>query len=338
VSDPRAWLSWCAALASFAAGCGAERLPPSPPPVAASNVEVVTPAGWGARRLRLDDARVYLALSSEGIVAREKRCAGGSACNVLIAATEGAGELEIDAAYVYWSSNGIHRAPKAGGGAVTIAEGRVIDFVVDEAHVYWHDQQTIFRARKDGGPREALASGVGRIEALQVRAGYLYFSVNVVVGTETSTFKLRERVSEILDGAVMRMKRTGGAPERVAHVPGGAGAFEVNEMGVAWRRDLGEVWARGRDDREEEGRRFGGSGIFALDGPWLYFASGNDVHRACLGRGGEGVLVARGPRPIANMAVDGEHVYWTTYATGEGYDAPELLRTRKPRDERACPP
>ena len=75
--------------------------------------------------------------------------------------------LETDEKYVYWSSGGIWRTPKAGGESTRITDGAPTEWTIDDTKIYWHNfggenapPKPIYVADKNGGEAKAFTEPI----------------------------------------------------------------------------------------------------------------------------------------------------------------------------------
>jgi hypothetical protein len=148
--------------------------------------------------------------------------------------------LDADNIYFTSASDGqLYRIPKSGGTPVAIATGLNDPSgpVVDADGIYVRtralyddpeSQDSILRASRDGGDPEVLVSERYGIDAIDVHAGYVYY-------TRSGGSASCDRRS----GAVRRVSTAGGTPTDVAIEQSDPALIAVAEGGVYWTNGSG---------------------------------------------------------------------------------------------------
>jgi hypothetical protein len=196
------------------------------------------------------------------------------------------------------------------GETLTAEAGAPIALVADAASLYWIDNagERLVRMAKDGGPVETLATGATAISpwAIAVDAAYVYW-------LDTG------------EGAVRRTPRGGGVTVTLA-----AGQGDLIAVAI----DASHVYFSGVDGGVGRVRRvakWGGAvrtiavasfpSAIASDGFFVYIADAhvlagsNTILR--VPRGGGAVTVLSTDEDALGLAIDGAHVYWKRFWTGD---------------------
>ena len=138
--------------------------------------------------IAVDDDRVYVLASSGEVVALDK---DGTNPVVLARGPEDGYELVVGTDAVYWSTRRwfntrayywhgraqIHRVPKSGGDADTIANSDELpmSLTLDATHLYWNDRERIYRVHRGGGPRQLLVEHDSILDGFAVDDHAIYW-------------------------------------------------------------------------------------------------------------------------------------------------------------------
>lgn len=223
----------------------------------------------------------------------------GDACVVVRDDSKHCGECGHDCAG-RWCNQGVC-SPR------TIADNTTgIAIALDDRHVYWSSLlgkpvPAIVRASKAGGPVEVLASdGVVDMRGLALDDGHVYWVNNWYRGTVRRVAKS--------GGSSETVLAEGPRPLWVATTPGGFVWSAQNNDGMTqligrMRADVATSLSSDIDTAWE----------VTVDLTHAYFIThGGDVRRVALTGGPATTLASKQASPMA-VALDDEHVYWSTW-------------------------
>ncbi|HEY8073078.1 MAG TPA: hypothetical protein VIF62_03195, partial [Labilithrix sp.] len=160
-----------------------------------ASVRPMTTIATAMGGLAVDDTDVWVLEEDTGRILRYPKC-GGDAVEVYDGKTlqsPGGGVLRVDADFVYWSNTQAYggtivRMPKTGGAPQPIVENvyQPMDFVVDDANVYWIDNAypdgqkvlpgNVSFVPKSGGRPTVLAVGEPAPHSIAVVGDTVYWA------------------------------------------------------------------------------------------------------------------------------------------------------------------
>jgi hypothetical protein len=193
----------------------------------------------------------------------------------LVAGVDGICRIRSDGSLIYFMTpHAIERVGLEGGGRSVIATGRVLDFAVDDAYVYWFtsehplaDGAELMRAPKSGGVPRLLATYEQAVRELVVAGGRIYsltpdgvFAVpkkggspkrvtrsvgypkGLAILRDTLYFSTNRLPGRILSfNALLRAPTAGGAATVVLWGDFGVDAVAADDDGIFWSTSGDEV-------------------------------------------------------------------------------------------------
>jgi hypothetical protein len=247
-----------------------------------------------AESLQLSAAGVFVAVTSE--IVRVDPKTGAIAT---LTPTSEAPVFAVDAAHLYWASDGasLHRVPLGGGETEILAPViEVGGLALDDSDVFFTDDTYVRSIPKTGG---AVTDLVTVTNAL----------VGVVVDDD-SVFFFRGTTN----GSLHRVAKSGAEPKVLI------GSTEIDDIAIDELRVYITLRAEGPYGIDKTGTngalltRHPGARSIAVDATDVYFTTDDGSVLRVPKAGGEARLVAEGQGVVTDVAVDDTSVYWTRVA------------------------
>lgn len=209
---------------------------------------------------------------------------------VLVANTDGAADIALDATYVYWTGGSeIMKVPLNGGTPITLASGQnqPHDIAVDANYAYWTSVTSsgfpgfIMKVPLDGGTPITLASVTCLPMGLKVNATSVFFMCDTLAtawGTGVDT------------NYVMSVPRQGGTPTTLVAEEGYALDLAIDGANIYWSHGPPSYVSNGETVSPIDGR----------------------LEKAPLGGGAQATL-ASGLWQPDSIVVDGATLFWTDF-------------------------
>jgi hypothetical protein len=188
--------------------------------------------------------------------------------------------------------------------ALSGADGTTGPIALDDTHVYWVDDDRIYRIGKQGGVRTFVAYGLA-VELI-VRDGYVYW------------------ISGGVPGGVYRVPVGGGTTETLWEGDGDPRDMALDAQYVYWadsyQRNVNRVPLAGGMVTAVVTLQTALNAV-EVDGANLYWYAGSTLYKNRLGGGSTPTALATGETE-AELALDADFVYWT----GRGSFETRLVR------------
>jgi hypothetical protein len=254
--------------------------------------------------LVVDAANVYWTDSVEKTVTSEPLA--GGAQSVLVTAS-GAGNLTVDAQYVYYgTADSVEKVPIAGGMRTVLAGALSTPgaLAVDADYIYWSapTQGSVFKAPLSGGTPVPIVTGRNNPAWIAVDAGTLYWDEGSPNGNVVNT-----------DGAIMSIPLAGGPLSALAtglNTPATMQLYAGYVYFILYRDVVQRVSLRG-GVVETLGTNSGYNNGLAVDATGVYVVSalsGTLMHVPLAG--GSIATLIEGLNFPRSVAVDATYIYW----------------------------
>lgn len=250
-------------------------------------------------------------------------CSGGR-CQPVAIATEEANPsaVLVDATHVYWSAQGIRRAPKLGGAVQVLAKDAPRFMAADDASIYWVASSSSVLLRsvpKAGNPD----GGLGSERTLLEPSTYGELAVdaaNVYVAVE----------SKLLGDVILRVPKAGGAVTPLIHDDASSGRSPMVSDGslLFYSAHLpGKVRAVSvalSDAGVDAAVEISPAPAYAvtLDPSFVYWTTQNGSVKRAQKDGGGASTIASGQLSPTHLAVDASGVYWANGLANEIVSCP----------------
>lgn len=283
------------------------------------------------------------------------QCSAGTCEVTTIASGENsANAIAVDGSYVYWASYSAlnvmtRRAPKTGGGAVTLENvtnaSQGVGVALFGSDLYWTIQGTNERVLKDttgtGTPATVLSANEQSPYGIATDGSWVFWTRSIAGGTIRRTTTAGGALTDIAtnqasprgialdtthaywvnsgDGTIARAKKDGTDPSATVLVTGQSNPYyiAVDLTSMYWTDyGTGTVMKANLDGTAVTTLATGESGPrgLAIDATHVYWTtlSGGTIRKVVKG-GGAIATLAQGQGSPRQIAVDATHVYWTNY-------------------------
>lgn len=217
-----------------------------------------------------------------------------------LAAGLGIYAFDLDADSIYWvhpENQSVHKAPKAGGAATTLAteQENLSALVVDATHVYYACAEEIRRVPKEGGNVEVVASQLALPSGLGLDESFVYWY-------------------SPMSGKLAKAPKKKGAVKLVHEDELTLHSFFIDQGYVYWsvgsekKAVLRRLSLAGGKPVDLVGGQDVPAG-FASDSSFVYWTTGESILKVSKD-GGAAQKLVEGTDRASSVAVDADRVYW----------------------------